>query len=490
MTTPTPIETNKTNSAISSGPLCLELFGDIKDAIYQLGHLDSEDVNLAWQGIEESSYFGPRFLKSPLHKIFSQVFARQTKLLSPKQRENSFYYEIFKDFIEQYAQGLNTSNENALYLCFMNEFLNNPSAIFEGIDDQHLEGEACDKLINSPNQEFFYQKLRFVKIETDNNLSATVLQNLANPFAPHGGINEAGISLKLIQRNALKLNYEGLSASFIALVTLLGFDDIDEAAKFLLEQQLVFHWEFHLSDRNGNSIAIAIDGNEALEITPKPDEIDPLAQMAKAHNQYYIKNHLPLSLATLEISPETIGLSLYNSNVHHIDHYQLKNFKLEHKKSKLTKEVNHIFKLKNLLNKAQIAFNENRDEDCYHGLQLAIVCAKKNFSKNRKLLAKLNLTFLACQYIFESHKETYQFIFQQLLAIYDDLDTYHKDLSLILMQRLQILMDVEINLIEQSHHSKRILFTEAKLGKVAHLALKKTTLLRPNHLDFCALNGL
>lgn len=471
----------------ASQTLTIDLFGDLSEAIYQLGTLDQEDVNLAWQGLVKSSFFGPSILKGPLHKLFSKVFAkqidRQAKL---NQNGDDFYHSTFWSLIEEYARALKVDFNEALYLSFMHEFLNNPSSIFEEIDDSHLTASNSELFINSPNQEYFYEKLRFINFKTNENLNSTIPQSLGCPFAPFGGFNEAGLGLKLVQRPSLKLNYQGLSASYLAMVVLLGMDNIDEACDFLLDRELVFHWEFHLTDKNGNSRVIAIDGNVAKEIETR--------EQAQFHThsdlqKLYIKDHSPLSLATIEISSDQINLCLFDSSKAQINYIECTD-SVKTKSLKVNKTTQSIFKIKNYLNEAQIAFNENRTEDCYHKLQLAQVYTRKAFSKNKKLNAKLTLTFLTCQYIFEDHKETYQFILKELLEIYSDLTRYDKDLTLILIQRLQILMDEPRNLIEEPSILKRIFFNESRLPKLAHIALKRTTLLRPNHLDYCPISGL
>ncbi|WP_412462655.1 hypothetical protein [Halobacteriovorax sp. RT-2-6] len=475
-----------------NSPLYIELFDNLEESIYQLAALDKEDVKLAWSNLRESSYFGPNILKGAIHKLFSQVFAHQSTFL--KDHSDEYYRKSYHKLITSYAQGLGISPKDALYLSFMHEYLNNPSAVFEGIKDYHLEANSPIELINTPIQETFNDKIRFVHFKSGQNLEAIVIQNLMSPFATYGGVNEAGLSVQLVQRDALKINYKGMSASYLALVVLLGFNDINEAVKFLKEQELVFHWEFHIKDAGGNYRVVAIDGQEVHVYDGKErTEKDYF----KYHLDTYKKKHWPTTISALTINSGDIYLSIFDSKkfeikqIHYCDLFK-STFSVVSKKQKVTKFFKEIFTIKNYLNNAQVAFNNNLSEECYHQLQLAIVFAKKmsGNGNQKKLISKLELTFMACQYIFESHKETQQYILQNLIKLYPSLDDYHRDLALILMQRLQILMDEKIHLIDGPKELKRVIFTESKLGKFPHQALKKTTLLRPNHLDFCPTSGL
>ncbi|MFG1487165.1 hypothetical protein ABMA77_13875 [Halobacteriovorax sp. RZ-1] len=475
-----------------NSPLYIELFDNLEESIYQLAALDKEDVNLAWSNLKESSYFGPNILKGAIHKLFSQVFAYQSTFLKEKEDSQEFYKSSYNKLINSYAKGLGIRAKDALYLNFMHEYLNNPSAIFEGIKDHHLESNSPIELINTPIQETFNDKLRFVHFKSPENLEAIVIQNLMSPFATYGGVNESGLSVQLVQRDALKINYHGMSASFLALVILLGFNDIVEIEKFLKGQQLVFHWEFHVKDSLGNYKIIAIDGRE-VEI--RDGQSRDTKEAFKYHLEIYKKKHWPTTVSALTIGSNDIFLSLIDSKnfeikqIHYSDLFQSRP-SVTKKTPRLSKSIKEIFTIKNYLNHAQVAFNSNNSEDCYHQIQLAIVFAKKMAGNQKPLIAKLELVFMACQYIFESHRETQQYIHQNLIKLYPGLGPYHKDLALILMQRLQILMNEEINLLEGPKELKRVVFTESKLGKLAHQALKKTTLLRPNHLDFCPTSGL
>ncbi|MEH0861661.1 hypothetical protein [Halobacteriovorax sp. DPLXC-1] len=473
----------------------IELFGEVTDGIYQLASIDKEDVNLAWKQIQESSFFGPKALKTPIHKFFSLLFKRRLEKSSKELIEDDYYRSSFNELINQYAQGLGTSQENALYLVYMNEFLNNPGAIFDEIDDFHLRDDKYKEFINSPIQDSFFDKLRFVHFKCEGSLQAYVLQDLLSPFAPYGGINEAGLSIGLVQREALTLNYEGENASYLALVTLLGCDTIESACDFLKQRQLVFHWEFHLKDESGNYKIVKIDGKNTKVLDGGEFETLESKSELKRHINIYQKSFLPISHACLSFDANSLALTLFDSKNLSIHHYFKKNVFTQDttkisKGSRPTKKLESILKLKRLLNDAQLAFNENDEERCYHYLQLAIDHSKKNFSNDKELIAKLELIFCTCQYIYESHPETYQFILSNILKIHPSLPIEHQELANILIQRIQILANLKKQTPTANKLLKRIFFNESQLGKVAHLALKKTTLLRPNHLDFRPISGL
>ena len=475
----------------------IELFGEVQEGIYQLASMDKENVILAWKQLRETSFFGPKSLKTPIHKLFSILFKRKIDNSSKGQEEleQDFYRNTFKELINEYATGLGVSLEDAHYLVFMNEFLNNPSAIFDELDDSHLQGDYNQNFINSPIQNNFLEKLRFVHFKCEGSLEAYILQGALSVFAPYGGINEAGLSINLVQREALKLNYEGENASYIALVTLLGHDSIESACEFLLKRELVFHWEFHLKDKYGNHKIVTINGKEtSLKDTHEFPTLESKA-VFKEHIGLYQKHHLPMTHACLSYDGKSVALSLFDSKNDSIHHYFKSNLfnddilKIS-RGSRSTKKLKSIFKLKNHLNAAQLAFNDNDDEGCYHYLQLAIEHVKREFPRESELNAKLELVFCACQYIYESHRETYQYIISSLLSIHPELPLEHQELANILIQRIQILIGQKVQVPTENTILKRVFFNESQLGKVAHLALKKTTLLRPNHLDFRPISGM
>lgn len=520
----------------------LHLIGDIEENFYLLGRKDKDAYQEMYQQI--SMLCARNQKTAQLVKLTTEL---AKKLLSAKTPQSILELKAYSEGLERNLDDVIYALLLPEIVASFNKWVPNLiglipgcSSLFTKKQDQVFHGRILDYALSGP----FEKYERSLLFELNGQKKIFCHSSVGLPLPSLTAMNEDGLSLALHYKHGEYFNFEGDSIFTIAHNLLLNCSDIREAIKFLKGQESISYWGIYIADKSGEVASIDIRGREThkeifdlndhdyLYFNNRPllkqqdqDKLQPFGNlnqclMRKEHFKQQmtkidldsskniqqdilkvLSSYKPKKAKTAKnwllptVTPSSIQMCSFNLTESSslliledapktVTNSQVKienifeDIDFTEYKSKKTPE---FFKSYRRLAKFQSKLDSGKVEEAYHEIQMAI---KELEGHPEQLICRF--FFIITQYIFESDKRDYAYLYQDLQDLEDKLPSYLNDHRLLFLLRIgKILGQREENRYTELSHPglKEYYKNEFNLNAMAIKTMRNLTFPRIEILD-------
>lgn len=524
----------------------IHLFGNPEENFYILGRKDKSSFNDMYKQI--SMLCARNQHLSKILKLVTELSAQMSK--DHKHSDFYRYIMAYADGLERAASDVNFALLLPEIVASFNKWLPNLMGLIPGCSSVFMQdpktkdvlhGRILDYALSGPFEKYERSILyEFTKAPKIFSYSSTGM-----PFPSLSSMNEDGLSLALHYKHGQYFNMDGDSIFQITDKIINQCQNIKQAVKLIKKQESISYWGIYLIDPSGEAVSVDIKGNEIYQerfnicdhkylyfnnrpilkqkdqsniqpygnesqckmrrkemqvILKKPSSIknsDPLLALVKNLGKPLSKkkknakdwNLSPTNLSSIQL----YGFNLTKQSAIHISgpapkfylgeycEYTdiFRNIRFKQKKNKI--EEDHYIKGQRLLSKYQSSLDLGEIALAYHEIQMAISYLK---GYPEYYIAKFYFTII--QYLYESDKRDFTYIYDDFENLQEKLPSYLEDhRQLFKMRTAKIIGHKVLNEADKIVHPELRNFYdhEFKLTPLALKALKHLIFPRIEILD-------